>query len=316
MTKSKSMLNQAEEFLAFRRQLGSKLRADGYLLREFGRYADKVGHKGAITAEIAFRWVRWPPKATPNYLARRFQVICGFARHQASIDPKTEIPTAAGLKLRRIQPHIYTEQQITNLLAAAAALSPSDGLRPRTYHTLFGLLASTGMRVGEAIRLQRDDVNLEQGILRISNAKFSKSRHVPVHSSTLQVLRHYAEFRDRYHPAPESAMFLLSECGTPLNGDTVRGTFEQLRERLGWACSIDGRAPRIHDLRHTFACRRLLQWYREKIDVDHAILALSTYLGHSAIACTYWYLTGIPELFAICADRFQQFAGTKLGGVS
>jgi integrase len=260
--------------------------------------------------------VRLPGKAAQNYLAQRLLVVRRFVRHLALEDPRTEIPSDDYLKLRRVQPHIYTKQQISDLLAAAAALSPSGGLRPQSYYTLFGLLASTGMRVGEAIRLQRDEVNLKEGILRITDSKFSKSRVVPVHDSTLKVLRRYAAFRDRYCAPGKSAAFLLSESGDPLHYDTVNRTFVQIRNRLGWKRTADGRAPRIHDLRHSFACHRLLEWYREDVDVEHAILALSTYLGHSAVACTYWYLTGVPELLAIGAARFQQFARGKQGGGS
>lgn len=307
MNKHTTMSMQVEEFLAERQQLGYKLLRQGYLLREFGRYVDASGHKGAITAELVYRWVRSPRRATQNYLAQRLLVVRQLARHLARVDSRTEIPSDL-VKLRRIQPYIYTNEQISELMTAAAALSPVDGLRPQTYYTLFGLLASTGIRVGEAIRLRRDEVDLDEGTLRIVNTKFSKSRLVPVHDSTRKALHRYAAFRDRYHPASKAASFLISESGAPLNYDTVQRTFSQIRVQLGWKRDAEGRAPRIHDLRHTFASHRLLQWYREKVDVEHAILSLSTYLGHVTVGCTYWYLTGVPELFAICADRFQQFA--------
>lgn len=308
MTKPTTMLTRAEQFLAFRRQLGYKLVADGYLLRAFGRYADESGHRGHITNELALRWVRLPRDAAANYLAQRFLVVRRLACHLALVDSKTEIPSDDGLRLRRVQPHIYTERQIAELMATAAGLSPVHGLRPQTYSTLFGLLVSTGMRVGEAIRLQRDEVDLKQGVLRVSNTKFGKSRLVPVHDSTREALHRYAAFRDQYHPAGGSRAFFLSEYDAPLNYDRVQKTFAQIRWRLGWSCSFGRRAPRIHDLRHTFACHRLLQWYRQGVDVEHAVHSLSTYLGHTSLACTYWYLTGIPELLALCAARFQQFA--------
>ena len=182
-------------------------------MREFGRYADKLGHKGPITNELVLRWVRRPKKAAPNYLAERLLVVGRMARHLALTDPRTEIPVDEGLKLRRVQPYIYTKQQITDLLTASASLSPSGGLRPQTYRVLFGLLASTGMRVGEAIRLQRKDVDLQQGILRINNTKFSKFCLVPIHELTLNVLREYAAFRDRYRQSVKSTAFLLAESG-------------------------------------------------------------------------------------------------------
>jgi len=313
MSKPKKMLVQVEEYLAFRREIGYKLASHGVLLRDFCRYADKIGHTGPITNELVLRWVRKPEKASLNYLTQRLSAVRCLARHLALQDPRTEIPTDEGLKAHRIQPYIYTQQQIADLLSAAAALWPFGGLRPQTYRVLFGLLASTGMRVSEAIRLQRKDVDLQQGILRINDTKFSKSRLVPVHSSTLDVLRKYAAFRDRYHLLPKSTAFFLAERGDSLPYVTVQGTFHLIRNRLGWHPSLSGRRPRIHDLRHTFACNRLLEWYREKVDVEHAILSLSTYLGHTMVAHTYWYLTGIPELMAICAARFQKFAQLEQG---
>lgn len=308
MNQRKTMLMHVEEFLAERQHLGYKLTRQSYLLREFGRYVDESGHKGAITAELVRRWVRLPRKASQNYLAQRLLVVRRLARHLALDDHRTEVPDGDRAMLRRIPPYIYTPQQIMDLLAASAALSPVDGLRPQTYYTLFGLLASTGLRIGEAIRLRRDEVDLSEGTLRITKTKFTKSRWVPVQASTREALQRYATFRDRYHPAQKTESFLISESGASLNYDTVQGIFSQIRDRLGWSRGAEGRAPRIHDLRHTFASHRLLQWYREKVDVEHALLALSTYLGHSTVACTYWYLTGVPELLAICADRFQQFA--------
>jgi integrase len=216
MTKPTTMLELAEEFLAFRRQLGYDLVAEGYLLREFGRFADASGHQGPITNDLVLRWVRSPPNATTNYLAQRFLVVRRLACYRALVDPQTEIPVDDRLKLRRVQPHIFTERQIAELMAAAAALSPAQGLRPQTYFTLFGLLVSTGLRVGEALRLERDTVDLTQGMLRISNTKFGKSRLVPVHDSTRRALHRYAAFRDQRHPRGETRAFFLSEGGTPL----------------------------------------------------------------------------------------------------
>jgi integrase len=316
MTRPTTMLELAEEFLAFRRRLGYELVAEGYLLREFGRFADASHHQGPITNDLVLRWVRSPPNATTNYLTQRFLVVRRLARYRALFDPRTEIPADEGLKLRRVQPHIFTERQMAELMTAAVALPPAQGLRPQTYSTLFGLLVSTGLRVGEALRLERDEADLTQGVLRVSNTKFGKSRMVPVHDSTRKALHRYAAFRDQRYPTAATRAFFLSENGTPLNYDRVQKTFVQLRQRLGWSCSPGRRAPRIHDLRRTFACHRLLQWYREGIDVGQAILALSTYLGHTTVACTYWYLTGTPELLGACAARFQQFAGSPRGGAS
>lgn len=308
MIKAKTMLARADEFLAFRRNLGYKLVAEGYLLREFGRFADESGHRGPITKELVLRWVRRPRSGTSNYLAQRFLVIRRLAYYLALSDPKTEIPPDDGFKLRRVRPHIYTEREIADLMMAGAELAPKGGLRPQTYCTFFGVLACTGLRVGEAIRLGKDDVDLERGILRISKTKFGKSRLVPIHASTRTTLRRYSMFRDQHHPIVAAKTFFLAESGTSLSYDSVCRTFIQIRSRLGWKGTPCKRTPRIHDLRHTFATQRLLRWYQDGVDVEHAIHSLSTYLGHSTLACTYWYLTGIPELLAICADRFQKYS--------
>ena len=313
MNSSETMLCRVEDYLKLRRQLGYRLLRQGYLLLEFGRYADGVGHRGPITNDLALRWVRLPSKATLNYLANRLHVVRRFARHLAIEDPSTEIPTDHSLRLRRISPHIYSSQQVSELMNSAAELSPTGGLRPQTYRTLFGLLISTGIRVGEAIRLHRDDVDLKEGVLKIIGSK-SKSRLVPVHPSTREALCRYAKFRDRYYPSSKSKSFFLAESGLTLKYDAVNDAFTKIRRDLKWPLTNSGRAIRIHDLRHTFACQRLLNWHRDGVDLDHAAYALSTYLGHVTVASTYWYLTGTPELLSICANRFQQFAETGQGG--
>jgi len=198
--------------------------------------------------------------------------------------------------------------EVTDLLRACEALRPIDGLRPRTYCTLFGLLAATGLRVSEALHLQRREVDLDRCVLTIRDTKFRKSRLVPVHPSTQDALRHYAQIRDQYHPVPHAVVFFLSDSGCALPYPTVRGVFQGLRRRLGWKSDEGRKLPRIQDLRHTFACRRLLGWYEAGVDVAQAVPVLSTYLGHGKVTDTYWYLTGIPGLMAITAQRFERFA--------
>lgn len=231
-----------------------------------------------------------------------------FAEYRFLFDPVTEIPPKdlLGPSKQRLSPHIYSDEEIAALLQAASQLTPTDGLHPRTYVTLFGLLVSTGLRISEALNLSRKDADLNIGVLTIKETKFRKSRLVPVHASTLHVLRHYSKLRDSYHPGTRSKTFFLSEKGTPLNYRGVLYVFLKLRRKLGWQEA--DKKPRIHDFRHTFAVRRLLKWYKERANLDQKILALSTYLGHVQVTDTYWYLSAVPELLAIVSDKFENFA--------
>ena len=200
------------------------------------------------------------------------------------------------------------------LLNTARRLSPDNGLRPHTYATFFGLLACTGLRVSEALNLARSDVDWRQGMLTIRQTKFRKSRFVPLHGSTTRALKKYAGLRDRIHPSSAAESFFISSRGTALALSTVEVLFGRLREANLSRPHHPGKGrPRIHDFRHTFACRRLLRWYQEGADVEYALPALSTYLGHTCVADTYWYLTGIPELLELAARRFEGFASLDLG---
>lgn len=301
-----SMTRLAEEYLSLRRKLGFALKATGSVLLNFARYADRSGHQGPVTIELAVRWAKLPQGADPLWWALRLDVVRGFARHRSAADPRTEIPPPGllGPSHRRRNPYIYSEGELAALLGAAGNLPPVDGLRPHTYSTLLGLLSSTGLRVSEALRLDRAHVDLRDGVLTIVATKFSKSRLVPLHPSTKMALLAYAERRDRHHPLMSGGPFFASAAGTPLRYRTVHHTFDRLRRTLGWA-GERGRRPRIHDLRHTFACRRLLAWCRDGSEIHSKVPALSVYLGHVSVSDTYWYLTGMPELMAIASARFE-----------
>jgi integrase len=211
-------------------------------------------------------------------------------------------------KLFRHQPHLFSERHLEELLAATERLRRSYELRPLTYRTLFGLLASTGLRVSEALKLTGEQADLERGILQVEQTKFKKSRLVPLHSTVTQALRRYAAVRDRQWGSRGEKAFFVGRRGLALPYRTVGGTFRWLCNSLGWyRGNGEWPRPRIHDLRHSFACRRLLQWYRDGENVHHRIAALSTYLGHSRVTDTYWYLTGTPELLALAGSRFEQF---------
>jgi integrase len=314
MSHQPKMARLVKDYLAYRRGLGFKLEGDGRLLLRFAEYADHNGHRGPLTTELALRWARLPPDASPSYLAIRLQAVRGFARYRAIFDPGTEIPSPGllGARCRRPTPHIYTEAEIAALLAAAHRLPPQTSLRPHTYFTFFGLLACTGLRLSEALNLTRSDVDWHQGLLTIRQTKFRKSRLVPLHPSATDMLKDYARLRDRFHPASVAEAFFVTFRGTPLRCPTVESVFGHLRNQLSWSAR-GSRRPRIHDLRHTFACRRLIRWYEEGADLEHAIAALSTYLGHAHVTHTYWYLTAVPDLLGLATVRFERFAESALG---
>jgi integrase len=226
--------------------------------------------------------------------------------YRSIFEPKTEVPPCGylGPAYRRPPPYIYRIAEIQALLKGARHLEPQRGLRPHSYATLLGLLASTGLRLSEALRLQLNDVDLESGVLTVGRSKFHELRLVPLHASTVRALRRYRQQRDRHATKLKATTFLLSEHGGPLKQSTVHQTFSKLR--LCLHRNVNGRAPRLHDFRHTFACRRLLLWCRHRGRIDHHIVWLSRYLGHRNIALTYWYFTGVPELFRRVAMTFER----------
>ena len=315
MTRRRTMVKLANEYLAYRRKLGFQLQNVGQLLLQFARYADRNGHRGSLTTELAIRWARLPRNGPRSYWARRLNIVRGFSTYCAIFDPETEIPpqNIFGRGYRRVTPYIYTGDEIAALLAAARDLPPRKGLRPHTYATLFGLLACTGLRLIEALKLTRADVDWKSGLLTIRQTKFRKSRLIPLHATTVRVLRDYARMRDRFHPVARTDAVFVSVHGTPLSATTARATFAVLRDQLPWTGHSGRPKPRVHDLRHSFACRQLLQWYEQGTDVDRAITALSTYLGHADVHNTYWYLTGVPELLHLAVARFEHFTESISG---
>ena len=301
------------------RSLGFQFSHDTYrgeLLR-FGLYADKIKHRGPITTDLAVQWAKRTPNNAPIRWARRLDLVRGFAEYRALFDPRTEIPAQGILgpsRYPRKAPYIYTDQEITALQTATSMIRSKIGLTPKTYEALFGLLACTGLRVSEALALTNGDVNLEEGLLNIRSTKFQKSRLVPLHTSAVAALRAYSKFRNRLHNPGTSTPFFLRDVGHPLIYNQVRRRFNHLRRKLNWTAQGRTRLPRIHDLRHTFAVRRLLLWYQEGANVDQKMPALATYLGHVNPTKTYWYLTAIPELMAIVATQFEEFSKAQKGG--
>jgi integrase len=315
-----TMADRVDAYLSYRRALGYQLRSQGQMLHSFACYADGSGHCGPLTTELALRWARLPEQAARVYQARRLEVVRTLAQYLAPREPGTEVPPRGllGPAHARRPAFIYTEADIAALIDAARALGPTGSLRPRTFAALIGLLACTGLRIGEALSLQAGDADLDAGVLTVRQTKFHKSRLVPLHASAVGSLRDYATARRRRHPGLTNTAFFVSDAGRHLPYGTVRQTFHRLLRQAMPGVVPPGRVrPRLYDIRHTFVCRRLLAWYREGIDFDQAIDRLSTYLGHAKVTDTYWYLEGIPELFALAGQRFERFAAPSTeGGVS
>ena len=304
------LLPLVEDYLTLRRTHGFNVERHRWLLRDFARFAGRIEHHGPITVDLAVRWALSRRSGDPANAARRLGVVRQFARHRAAFDPATEIPSSdwLGRTSRRTQPHIYSDGEITALLHECRRLPPRDGLRPATYVAFFALLASTGLRLSEACRLGRREVDLATGLLTVRAGKFRKARLVPLHATGVQALARYAARRDACRAAPPSEFFFRTEHTPALGRAAVEKTFSRLRDRLGWTAQGRTRRPRIHDLRHTFAVRRLLRWYEDGLDLDRKVLALATYLGHAKVTDTFWYLSAVPELMAMTARRFERFA--------
>jgi integrase len=310
MTTSRTMQSLVQMYLDERHSAGFALKIPGKLLMGFARFSDQRGHRGPITEQLTLDWVQGCAKrATPFTWARRLQTIRPFARFCLRIDRATYVPeqNVFGRAKRRLTPHIYTDREITDLLRAAGQLKPEGTLRPATYKALFGLIAATGLRLSETLKLRFADLDFARNVLTIRQTKFAKSRLVPLHPSVTAALSRYAVVRQSAFPVEPKSPFFVGLSGTALPKSTVHYAFQQLRKRLGWKARGSHPFPRIHDLRHTFICRRVRLWHEQGADIDHAMLALATYVGHAKVSDTYWYLTGVPDLMAVAGRNFEGF---------
>ena len=305
-----------DDYLAERRRLGFALRSRDTLLGGFARYVADRHHRGPLTAELMVDWARqdkWH-RETPSTWAVRLAKVRHFARYLKQFEPDTEVPEEStfGPEPGRVAPHIFHEDEIVELLAAACRIGPQGSIRPATYETLFGLMASTGLRVSEAIHLRDADADLKRGLLTIRQTKFAKSRQLPVHPSTVAALVRYRRQRAQHVATSADMPFLISSrgrrLGQPLGERQAHRVFNTVRDALGWVNRGAHAAPRLHDLRHTFAVRRMMLWHADGTDIDQMMLALSTYMGHAEIFYTYWYLTAVPELMALAGGKFEHFA--------
>jgi len=300
-----------EDYVAVRRALGAKLEGRPQLLKDFVAFVEAAGAT-TVTIELAVAWATLPgDDAHPTYLSNRLCFVRGFARHLQAFDPATEVPPVQLLPRPtcRAIPYLYSDGDIAALMVAARSLTPE--LRAATYETVIGLLSVSGMRVGEVLRLDRDDVDFDEGVVTIWASKFGKSREAPLHPSALAALRAYAQRRNELCPHPTTASFFVSPSGARLAYTTMHRTFARLVDHAGLGPRPPGRRPRLHDIRHSLACTVLINWYRDGVDVEANLPLLSTYLGHGSPRHTYWYLSAVPELLALAAERRDHFRGAR-----
>ncbi len=304
------------EYLAMRRALGTQLKWPESSLRKFVDFVEAEGAE-YLTMELAMRWALQPVGLQQATYARRLSIVRSFATWLQATDARTQVPPRGLLPARRRRPapHIYSDGEIADLINAAGQLRSASGLRCVTFETLIGLLVATGLRPGETIKLDVGDVDLVGGVLHIRESKSRKSRFVPLEQTACAALLKYANFRDEVIPCRETSAFLVTTRGVRPNGCMVRRTFATLCQTVGLRPRRkrrNGRGPRLQDIRHTFATRRLVEWYRAGLDVDRLMPRLATYLGHTSVVETYWYIQAVPELLRLATERLESAANGEI----
>jgi integrase/recombinase XerD len=306
-----SLRQAVHEYVDMRRNLGFKLTDDAPALLDFVTYLEDRAAL-YITNELAVDWAQQRTRAAPPVWATRLNFVRQFARYRSATDPRTQVPPRSLLpfKPKRARPYLYSDQEIKRLLQAALNLGyryPSGALRPRLFHCLLGLLAVTGLRLGEVIGLELRDVDLGARVLTVRSGKFGKDRLVPLHASTTKVLADYIE-RRRLHWAgkPVPTSLFLSSWGNCINASDIHMTFYMLSRRIGLRGPNDRYGPRLHDFRHRFATHTLVRWYRADRDPERMLPILAAYLGHTCYTDTQWYLSGSPELMREAMRRLER----------
>jgi integrase/recombinase XerD len=304
-----SLQQHVDDYLRLRRGLGFKLERHGQILPQLAAYLEAAG-TSTVTRELAIAWARLPAGAHPRHWAARLAIARGFAAYLQTIDPATEIPPADvfAVRYQRPTPYLWSQHDTCRLLEAARTLRPP--LKAASFEALFGLLAVTGMRVGEAVALESGDVDLDDDMITIREpvAKLERARLVPLHASSVDALERYVRTRAHLCPRPRSTASFLSGTGTRIDRSDVSKTLRRITIALG--LRTETIRPRAHDLRHSFAVSTLLGWQRSGERIDTRIAALSSYLGHASPAETYWYLTATPELMQLAAHRLEaRFGG-------
>jgi len=306
----KNLREALTEYVKIRRAFGTKFYDQGLYLGHFVTFLEheKVDF---ITTNCSLRWAQLPSNVLKSTWAKRLNTVRRFAIWLCAFDPRTEIPPSRYFNVphQRKAPHIYTTQEIAELMQEAMRLSSGKGLLPLTITTILGTLASTGLRPGEVVALNLADVNLNDDILTVRDTKFGKSRFVPISNSTARALGKYATQRDRLCLKRECNSFFISEKGTMIQGSNLRRIFSKISMKVGLRPILKGdhnrKGPRLQDFRHSFVTKRLVEWYRQGVDVDRELPKLSTYLGHLEVGLTYWYIEAIPELLQLATNRIN-----------
>jgi integrase/recombinase XerD len=298
-----SMRTHAEQYLTLRRALGHKMRGYDRMLLDFADRADRAGQR-RITASAALQWASEPEAASPGYRRVRLSVVRGFARHLHTLDPASEVPPTDLIvaPLHRKPPYLYSSAEIAALVHAAGTLSAP--LPAASMHALVSLIAASGLRLGEALGLDREHVVWQDAVLRVSG-KNDDVRLVPLHDTTAAMLAGYAARRDRLCPNTASPAFFVTGTGRRMQQRWVQQTFAKLLAMAEIQAPPGRRRPRIHDLRHTFAVSTLINWHRAGANVQAQLPVLSTFLGHTSPEATYWYLQAVPELLGLAAARLD-----------
>lgn len=305
-----TLTSSLDRYLSVRRAFGYDLSSDERLLRRFTTFADAEGAEH-VTVEIFLRWKEHFGNANNNTWSARLGMVRGFAAWLQGTDPETEVPPAGLIpgKRHRSRPYIYTDEQIAEIVTEAANLPSPYGLRGWTCSTLFGLIAATGLRISEAVGLEEDGVDLERAVLIVERSKNGRSRIVPLRQTTTARLLAYRRERDRLLGAGHTPFFLFENARRPTDCG-ARYNFAQVCQRIGLRdpqrFTRHGRGPRLHDLRHTFAVRTIMDWYRQGLDPDREMIKLSTYLGHTKPEHTYWYIEAVPELLQLASERAER----------
>jgi integrase/recombinase XerD len=305
------------EYLSMRRNLGFKLRDAGIALLNFSSFMEKH-YASYITQELALIWAQQPTNAQPAHWAQRLGFVRGFARYRSASDPRTQIPSPGLLpfKPKRARPYLYSDEEIKNLLHAAHSLSyryKKCALLSWVYYCLFGLLSVTGLRLSEVRNLKLQDVDIKLGVLTIRNTKFGKTRLIPLHASTCEVIADYIIKRQQHWGERSVSSYLfVSSRGSRLDNSLIHRTFYTLSRQIGLRGESDSHEPRLHDFRHRFATNTLLNWYRSDKDPARLLPILSAYLGHVHVADTQWYLESAPELMREAMLRLEKKWETTL----
>lgn len=306
----KALREELVDYLALRRSMGFKLRRAEKLLGQFIVYCESIG-ADAVTIEIALCWATLPETASASWVCHRLGVVRAFSRYLALVDERNQVVPTDLVPRRpsRATPFLYSEEQVLAMINAARTFrSP---VRQATFATIVGLLWATGMRIGEVLGLDQADVDLKRGVLTVRDSKFGKTRELPLHPSTTTALARYAKRRAGWFPSEATDAFFVSAAGTRVMYCNFHLGFKELISRAGIAARSRSCRPRPHDLRHAFAVRTLIGWYRDGADVEANMAKLSTYMGHVVPANTYWYLSAAPELLALAARHLESVEETQ-----